>query len=141
MGKDPDRNYVNDMQDPCFYDSPRQLLPVTQKNKDPSCHSPLRSPTDSDSVFNDELIHNSSEIGWLNELSTYDRYLPIFRGWDNFAGSLKNLRPSDSSMELSQKYDGVVDGAATLPPPRPPKPSHIQTPLYLNLSPTPLQIR
>lgn len=68
LGKDPDRNYVNE--DPCFYDSPRPLLPVTQKNKDMSCYLPLQSPTDSDSVFNDDLIHHSSEIGCYKKKST-----------------------------------------------------------------------
>lgn len=68
LGKDADRNYVNDLQDPSFYDSPRPLLPVTQKNNDTSCHSPLQSPTDSDSVFIDDLIHHSNEIGQLKEI-------------------------------------------------------------------------
>ncbi|KAJ8963703.1 hypothetical protein NQ314_005424 [Rhamnusium bicolor] len=63
----PQRNYmnfVNNSQDPRFYDCPRRLAPPaanknnggTEKN-----HSPLQSPTDSDSVFNDEdWVNNTS---------------------------------------------------------------------------------
>lgn len=48
LNQDPGRNYVNDVQDPRFYDCPRQLVP--QKG----LGSPLQSPTASDNVFNDE---------------------------------------------------------------------------------------
>lgn len=44
-------NYVNDMQDPRFYDSPRVLSPDKNNTKN---HSPLQSPTDTESVFTDD---------------------------------------------------------------------------------------
>lgn len=63
----PQRNYLNCInitQDPRFYDCPRKLVPpVTAKNTISSekNHSPLQSPTDSDSVFNDEdWVRNTS---------------------------------------------------------------------------------
>lgn len=48
-------NCIEMQQDPRFYDSPRKLG-APRKN-----HSPLQSPTDSDSVFNDEdWVRNTS---------------------------------------------------------------------------------
>ncbi|XP_060532257.1 GRB2-associated-binding protein 1 [Cylas formicarius] len=114
-------NYVNEFQDPRFYDSPRQLIPanltrsVNAIEKRDDNHSPLQSPTDSDSVFNDE--------DWIH--TAYD------------SNSLTKARPSDSSADLeisaTQKFTKVVD-SKILPPPRPPKPPHITPPCYLNLT-------
>ncbi|KAF7282664.1 daughter of sevenless isoform X1 [Rhynchophorus ferrugineus] len=117
---DPERNYVNDL-DPKCYDSPRQLIPP--KSRPVEEHSPLRSPTDSDSVFNeDEYIH----------------FVPN-------KDTLKKTRQSDSSADLeptpTEKFTKVVDNKLTVPPPRPPKPAHITPPpCYLNLTPTPTKI-
>jgi hypothetical protein len=48
-------NYVNDMQDPRFYDSPRVLSPNQDaENKKNKNNSPLQSPTDTESVFTDD---------------------------------------------------------------------------------------
>ena len=49
-------NYVNDMQDPRFYDSPRVLSPCqdNDKNKKNKDNSPLQTPTDTESVFTDD---------------------------------------------------------------------------------------
>lgn len=61
---DPERNYVNDL-DPKCYDSPRQLIPP--KIRPAEEHSPLRSPTDSDSVFNeDDWVHSVPDKGKLD---------------------------------------------------------------------------
>lgn len=63
----PHRNYMNymNLQDPRFYDCPRKLAPPAVPKTEPSTieknNSPLQSPTDSDSVFNDEdWVNNSS---------------------------------------------------------------------------------
>lgn len=62
----PSRNYLNCLnvqEDPRFYDCPRKLAPHAPKNDidNEKNHSPLQSPTDSDSVFNDEdWTHNTS---------------------------------------------------------------------------------
>lgn len=62
-------NYINLPYDPRFYDCPRKLAPSGQKHEiattnanDTKNHSPLQSPTDSDSVFNDEH--------WVNDTSS-----------------------------------------------------------------------
>ncbi|XP_050307822.1 protein daughter of sevenless [Anthonomus grandis grandis] len=117
-GNVADRNYVNDLQDPRFYDCPRSLGP-RRSNKDEQ-GSPLQSPTDSDSVFNDdEWVHmgNDSDIS-------------------------KKSRPSDSSIHMetsaTQRFVKPGNPQLTLPPPRPPKPPHITPPpCYLNLNSTP----
>ncbi|EFA02351.1 protein daughter of sevenless [Tribolium castaneum] len=46
-------NYVNDMQDPRFYDSPRVLSPNQDANNKKNI-SPLQSPTDTESIFTDD---------------------------------------------------------------------------------------
>ncbi|XP_066145355.1 protein daughter of sevenless [Euwallacea fornicatus] len=110
--RDPD--YVNELQDPRFYDCPRQLVPQKPKREP----SPLRSPTNSDSVFNDEE--------WTPQNVT--------------DASKIQSRPSDGSIELEEsRKDNHLPA-----PPRPPKPSHIgslpQTG-YLNLAPVPVKTR
>lgn len=55
------------LQDPRFYDCPRKLAPPSGKKNEVSTtekNSPLQSPTDSDSVFNDDdwVNNSSSEI-------------------------------------------------------------------------------
>ncbi|XP_050509898.1 GRB2-associated-binding protein 1 isoform X1 [Diabrotica virgifera virgifera] len=128
----PQRNYLNCLnvqEDPRFYDCPRKLGPPVPIQKveleNEKNHSPLQSPTDSDSVFNDEdWPHNSS-----SDLNTS-----------------KNTRKSESSddgenLVATKKFtksntnNGITTAAA--PPPRPPKPAHIAPlPCYLNLTPT-----
>lgn len=122
---EPDRNYVNDIPDPRFYDCPRQLVPPKNKHSDEQLnHSPLRSPTDSDSVFNEEE--------WVPPGNEKD--------------TLRKSRPSDSSVDFeptpTQKFTKVLDNnRAVVPPPRPPKPAHITPPpCYLNLTSTPTKL-
>lgn len=64
------KNYINLPSDPRFYDCPRKLTPHqetgqkhdTMNTIDNKNHSPLQSPTGSDSVFNDEqwVVNNTS---------------------------------------------------------------------------------
>lgn len=119
----PQRNYLN-IQDPRFYDCPRKLgPPVVMKstNSMEKNHSPLQSPTDSDSVFNDEdWVHNTSDLN-----------------------TSRNNRPSDSSADVdivaTQKFtkSNGDNKAVVAPPPRPPKPMHkTPAPCYLNLTPS-----
>lgn len=68
-------NYINLPNDPRFYDCPRKLTPHQQSGQkqnvnnkpDNKNHSPLQSPTDSDSVFNDEQWDNNTS----SDLSRY----------------------------------------------------------------------
>ncbi|CAG9823182.1 unnamed protein product [Phaedon cochleariae] len=124
----PQQNYMNYMNlpDPRFYDCPRKLAPSGQKHDDDEKnHSPLQSPTDSDSVFNDD--------DWMNNTN-------ISAEMNNS----KHTRPSDSSADgeliATKKFVKVIEREgkpAVAPPPRPPKPSHIvPAPCYLNLTPS-----
>lgn len=124
FGNNPERNYVNDIQDPRFYDCPRQLVPKKGSKNVMNNHSPLQSPTDSDSVFNeDDWVHSQME-----------------------PDTSKKHRASNSSADLepvpTQKFTRVVENSKqNFPPPRPPKPPHISPPpCYLNLTPAPTKL-
>ncbi|KAH1019621.1 hypothetical protein HUJ04_009413 [Dendroctonus ponderosae] len=120
LSQDPGRNYVNDVQDPRFYDCPRQLTP--QKGGRQDVGSPLQSPTASDNVFNDE------EWVQRNVDSDLSRRL---------SSSVDESMDPDPEPVAAQKSIRLVDAPHTLPPPRPPKSSHVNTAAYLNLAPTP----
>lgn len=68
-------NYMNLPNDPRFYDCPRKLTPHQQVGQkcdqinanDNKNHSPLQSPTDSDSVFNDEQWVNNNTSSDLSK--------------------------------------------------------------------------
>lgn len=84
-------NYVNDMQDPRFYDCPRQLAPpphqLINKNNDTTTNnnnkdelnktttdeSALQSPTDSESVFTDEdwVPNTSNDLSQFNHINLF----------------------------------------------------------------------
>ncbi|CAG9858630.1 unnamed protein product [Phyllotreta striolata] len=118
-------NYINIQEDPRFYDCPRKLTPHTSKNNadNDKNNSPLQSPTDSDSVFNDEdWVHNTS-----SDLNT----------------SKSTRRSEDSSDEggyliATKKFtkEEKTTMTATTPPPRPPKTAKAPPNSTLSLSST-----
>ncbi|XP_074032240.1 daughter of sevenless isoform X2 [Leptinotarsa decemlineata] len=122
----PQRNYMNYMniQDPRFYDCPRKLATPFQKRdaEGEKNHSPLQSPTDSDSVFNDDdwTANSSSDFN-----------------------TSRNTRPSDSSNDgdiIATKKFVKTSGNESAPP-RPPKPVQtVAAPCYLNLNPSKIGI-
>lgn len=64
-------NYINLPSDPRFYDCPRKLAPhqeTGQNITENKNHSPLQSPTGSDSVFNDDqwVSNTSSDLSKLD---------------------------------------------------------------------------
>ncbi|CAH1954037.1 unnamed protein product [Acanthoscelides obtectus] len=115
----PQHNYLNCMNvsDPRFYDCPRKLVPSALPTKvaHEKDNSPLQSPTDSDSVFNDEeWSQNASDLSTSRNTKPSDGSADV----DLTALSKKNNKPETSEVPIG-------------PPPRPPKPPHI-----LNLTPT-----
>lgn len=120
----PSRNYLNCLnvqEDPRFYDCPRKLAPHAPKNDidNEKNHSPLQSPTDSDSVFNDEdWTHNTS-----SDLNT-----------SKHTGRSEGSSDEGENLIVTKKFTKTNSGA---PPPRPPKPAHkASLPCYLNLTST-----
>lgn len=112
--------YLNfNSSDPRFYDFPRLLQPPPRstsslnKTSEDTFHkghskknsSPLQSPTDSESVFEDD--------DWSQHATSLDH-------------GVSNPRPSDSSVDLDlSQSQKLGEGIGKLAPPRPPKPAHI----------------
>ncbi|KAL1506329.1 hypothetical protein ABEB36_005715 [Hypothenemus hampei] len=122
--QDPDRNYVNDLDRPQFYDFPRQLnLKATKQESQDQHLTPLQSPSYSD-VFSEQDLtqHKTNEDTTKNANSS-------------------NLSVDVESVATQKCVKPIETQTPSVPPPRPPKPSHINPPCYLNLAPTPIKTR